>query len=143
MLLRTWCRRSRAPLFTRTNPFESKRRMTTSISSTPDFGAHTSGKQATLYTLRNDAGYAASITDYGATLVSMVMPDKDGKCDDCVLGFDDVPSYIRDSPYFGATCGRFANRIAKGKFTLDGEDYQVNSLPPIGAVVTRVVGSSR
>jgi len=95
------------------------------ITVSPRFGTHSSGKDAKLWTMKNEAGYAASVTDYGATLVRMVMPDREGKCEDCVLGFDSVEEYVADSPYFGATCGRVANRIAQGKFSLDRVDYQL------------------
>src|SRR5260370_17383357 len=59
---------------------------------------------------------------YGATLTELHVPDKDGKMGDVVLGFDNLGQYVKASPYFGATVGRVANRIARGKFTLDGKE---------------------
>jgi aldose 1-epimerase len=87
------------------------------------FGECTHGS-TTLYTLSNAAGLTASITDFGATLQSLVLPDRSGTLEDCILGFDDVGGYAADdTPYFGCIVGRVANRIAKGAFILDGKDY--------------------
>lgn len=82
------------------------------------------GKQTDLFTLVNKDSAKALITNYGGRLVSLLVPDKEGKLVDVVAGFDSVTGY-KDStePYFGATIGRYGNRIAKGKFTLDGKDY--------------------
>lgn len=76
-----------------------------------------------LYTLSNESGAKVSITNYGGTVTSIVVPDKEGKMDDVVLGFDTVDEYVEKSPYFGCITGRYANRIAKGKFSLDGKEY--------------------
>jgi aldose 1-epimerase len=78
-----------------------------------------------LYTLSNKNGMKARIIDYGAILVSLYVPDRDGNLADITLGFDDLDGYIHRSPYFGATVGRVANRIDSGRFTLDGVDYQL------------------
>ncbi len=78
-----------------------------------------------IYTLRNANGCEARITNYGGIVVSLTVADKDGKLDDVVLGFDTVEGCERDSPYFGALIGRYGNRIARGKFTLDGHAYQL------------------
>lgn len=83
------------------------------------------GKPVELYTLSNESGAKVSITNYGGTVTSIVVPDKDGKMDDVVLGFDSVAEYVEKSPYFGCITGRYANRIANGKFSLDGKDYSV------------------
>ncbi|BCX49839.1 aldose 1-epimerase [Haloferula helveola] len=89
-----------------------------------EFGELPDGGKAKLYTLTNANGLKATITDLGATLVSLEVPDKDGKLADVTLGFDDPAGYLSDgNPYFGATVGRFGNRIADGKFTLDGKEY--------------------
>lgn len=83
------------------------------------------GTEATLYTISN-GGVSASISDLGATLVRLHLPDKDGNVADCVLGYDDASAYEdeeKKGPYFGATVGRVANRTADGKFSLDGKDY--------------------
>jgi aldose 1-epimerase len=82
------------------------------------------GKDVVLYTLENASGMKARIMTYGATLVSLDVPDKSGKAGDVTLGFDTVEGYMtKANPFFGATAGRYANRIAKGKFTLDGKTY--------------------
>jgi aldose 1-epimerase len=73
------------------------------------------------YILRNHHGMTATFTTYGARLVSLTVPDKNGKPTNVVLGFDSDSAYAHSTePYFGATIGRYGNRIAKGKFTLDG-----------------------
>eukprot|EP00927_Polykrikos_kofoidii_P074779 TRINITY_DN70802_c0_g1_i1.p1 TRINITY_DN70802_c0_g1~~TRINITY_DN70802_c0_g1_i1.p1 ORF type:complete len:372 (-),score=50.64 TRINITY_DN70802_c0_g1_i1:24-1139(-) len=88
------------------------------------FGPPCDGMQATLFTLHGPNLMKVSVTDYGATLTHLWLPDKSGELADCVLGFDDLAGYRgKDNPYFGATIGRVANRIAKGKFTLDGNEY--------------------
>jgi aldose 1-epimerase len=91
---------------------------------TRDFGTTPDGKSATLYTLTNAHGMVAKVTDFGATLVELHVPDRNGKTADVVLGFDNVAGYAsKDNPYFGCTVGRVANRIARGKFTLEGKQY--------------------
>ncbi|KPZ17902.1 Aldose 1-epimerase [Pseudomonas syringae pv. primulae] len=90
------------------------------------FGQLPDGTAVEKYTLRNSHGVQASIITYGATLQSLLVPDKAGKVDDIVLGFDDVQGYQNNGTvYFGATIGRFGNRLAGGKFSLDGKTYQV------------------
>ncbi|PWS28732.1 galactose-1-epimerase [Pedobacter yonginense] len=82
------------------------------------------GKQTALYTLKNKNNAAAIFTNYGGRLVSLLIPDKAGKLVDVVVGFKSVGDYEKSTePYFGATIGRYGNRIAKGKFTLDGKTY--------------------
>ncbi|MFI4912543.1 MAG: aldose epimerase family protein [Sedimentisphaeraceae bacterium JB056] len=83
------------------------------------------GKDILLYTIKNKNGMTAEITNYGAILVSLTAADRDGNFDDVVLGFDTLEEYIEKSPYFGATIGRVGNRIADGKFTLNGIEYQL------------------
>ncbi|MGN6484920.1 MAG: aldose epimerase family protein [Thermomicrobiales bacterium] len=75
------------------------------------------------YTLTNDNGMAVTILTYGAIIQSLTVPDRDGKPANVVLGFDNADDYVAKSPYFGAIVGRYANRIAKGTFTLDGQTY--------------------
>jgi len=87
------------------------------------FGKTVDGEQVDLYTLTNTNGLKAKITNYGAILVSLEVPDKSGNLADITLGYDTLEEYISDTCYFGATVGRFANRIAKGKFTLNGVEY--------------------
>ena len=78
-----------------------------------------------LYTLENESGMVVKITNYGAIITSIVVPDRDGKLADVALGYNRVEDYINavDKPYFGAVVGRYGNRIAKGTFTLNGETY--------------------
>jgi aldose 1-epimerase len=87
------------------------------------FGKLPDGTEIELYTLRNRQGAVAKVITYGATLTELWMPDKSGKNADVVLGLDKLEGYVGDQPSFGATVGRYANRIAKGKFTLDGKEY--------------------
>ena len=81
------------------------------------------GKDVFIFELKNEAGHMVTITNYGATLMNILVPDKNGKLDDVNLGFDTVEQYIKDNPFFGCTVGRYANRIGSGKFTLNGADY--------------------
>jgi len=83
------------------------------------------GQPVKLFTLTNRNGMVAKLTTYGAILTELHVPDRDGKLADVVLGFDELAPYVAGHPYFGATTGRVANRIAAGRFTLDGEDYQL------------------
>jgi aldose 1-epimerase len=76
-----------------------------------------------IYTLRNTKGAEARICTYGGVLVSLKVPDRNGKLGDVVLGCDNLEGYFKPVPYFGALIGRYGNRIAKGKFTLDGQEY--------------------
>jgi len=78
-----------------------------------------------LYTLNNKNGLIAKISTYGALLTEMHVPDKNGALGDITLGFDKLEDYVKGHPYFGSTAGRYANRIAKGQFTLDGVKYQL------------------
>ncbi len=87
------------------------------------FGRLRDGRRADLYTLTNTTGMIAKITNYGAILTELHTPDKSGRIEDVVLGFDNLGAYQKGHPFFGATVGRYANRIAKGKFTLDGKQY--------------------
>lgn len=90
------------------------------------FGTTQDGAPASLYVLRNGRGTEAHLTDFGATLVALHLRDRDGEVADVVLGFDDVSGYESDSnQYFGSTVGRVANRVALGRFTLDGRTYQL------------------
>ncbi|MCZ2155911.1 MAG: galactose mutarotase [Bryobacterales bacterium] len=90
---------------------------------TAPFGQLPGGEQVTRYTFRNARGVELSVMDYGATILSVKLPDSSGKLTDVVLGFDTLEGYLGTQPYMGAVVGRYANRIAKGKFTLDGKTY--------------------
>ena len=82
------------------------------------------GRQADLFFLKNDKGMIAAITNYGGRLVSLIVPSKNDVATDVVVGFDSVQQYVNSTePYFGATIGRYGNRIAGGKFILDGKQY--------------------
>ena len=96
------------------------------VSQTP-FGTLPDGRAVSLYTLRVPGGWQATITDYGAILTSFLVPSRTPGSDpvDVVLGFDSVDGYVKGHPYFGATVGRVGNRIAAGKFTLDGKEYRL------------------
>lgn len=84
------------------------------------------GKATDLYTLKNSRGMVASITNYGGRLVSLQVPDSTGKLTDVVVGFNTVKGFQKSTePYFGATIGRYGNRLAKGKFTLEGKSYKI------------------
>jgi aldose 1-epimerase len=88
-----------------------------------DFGKMPDGTPIEIYTLRNAKGMEATIMTYGGIVTSLKVPDKNGQFDDVVLGYDNLDGYLTNSPFFGALIGRYGNRIAKGKFTLDGVEY--------------------
>ena len=81
------------------------------------------GKAVDIYTLTNSKGVEARIMTYGGTVVSLKVPDKTGNLGDVVLGYDSLADYQRSSFYFGSLIGRYGNRIAKGKFSIDGKRY--------------------
>ena len=83
------------------------------------------GTSVELFTLKNSKGVEAEITNYGGIVVSLKVPDRNHRLDDVVLGFADLDSYRRKHPYFGALVGRYANRIAKGAFALEGKTYKL------------------
>ena len=87
-------------------------------------GMH-NGKPTALYTLKNRNGMVVQITNFGAKIVSIFVPGRDGSFEDVVLGYESIDEYIKGNPYFGAICGRYANRIANGKFVIDGATYQL------------------
>ena len=87
------------------------------------FGQTPDGQDVALYKLTNANGMRAEITNYGGIVVRLLVPDKDGQLGDVVLGYDKLADYIEDTPYFGCIVGRYGNRIAKGKFSIDGTEY--------------------
>lgn len=87
-------------------------------------GTH-KGKPTALYTLKNRNGMVVQITNFGAKIVSIYVPDHKGNFADIVLGYESIEGYIKGNPYFGAICGRCANRIANGQFVIDGIKYQL------------------
>jgi aldose 1-epimerase len=88
-----------------------------------DFGKLPDGSTAHLFTLRNTKGMTVKVTDYGLIITEVLVPDRNGKIGNVVLGFDNLDQYLKGHPFFGAIAGRYANRIAKGKFSLDGKEY--------------------
>lgn len=88
-----------------------------------DYGTLADGREVKLFTLTNSAGLVAQVTEYGAILVSMKVPDRAGHLADITHGYDDLAGWLTNTSYFGSTVGRFGNRIAGGKFTLDGREY--------------------
>ncbi|MCB5309815.1 aldose epimerase family protein [Yersinia massiliensis] len=94
------------------------------------FGKH-QGQEVSLYTLTNKAGMRLCVTNYGCIITQLWVPDRHGQVEDIVMGFDDLPSYQAGHPFFGAIAGRCANRIAGGRFKIDGQEYVLatNELP--------------
>ncbi len=90
-----------------------------------NFGAAPDGSPVYIYTMKNSNGMTVKLTNYGASLVSIVVPDKNGKFADVIAGFDSLSGYINDNSFIGVTVGRYANRIGKGKFKIDGHEYQL------------------
>jgi len=89
------------------------------------FGKMKDGQPVGLYTLTNTGGMEVAITNYGGVVVSIKAPDRSGKFADVVLGFDTFDAYLNNTPFFGALVGRYGNRIAKARFTLDGHEYHL------------------
>ena len=89
------------------------------------FGKLDDGREVFLYTLKNNTGAEVKIINYGARVVSLTMPDRNGNFADIVTGYDSLKDYINDNSFFGAIVGRYGNRINKGKFKLDGKEYQL------------------
>jgi len=89
------------------------------------FGKLDDGREVFLYTLTNNSGAQVQIINYGARVVSLYLPDRDGNLADIVTGFDSLKNYVDDNSYFGAIVGRYGNRINEGKFELDGKEYQL------------------
>ena len=90
-----------------------------------EFGKMPDGQPVEIFTLTNNSGTEAKITEYGAILVSLRVADRDGKLADITHGYDDLAGWLTNTSYFGASVGRFGNRIAHGKFTLDGKEYSL------------------
>lgn len=90
------------------------------------FGKLSDGREVTLYTLRNKAGATVTITNLGAALVSINVPDRKGILGDVILGHDDAQGYVQDNSYLGFIVGRYGNRIGEGRFSLNGKEYQLD-----------------
>lgn len=110
-------------MYTKKNAKRGKRM--TKIVSKP-FGTTTEGVPATLYIFTNRYGCEVSVCNYGGAIVSIKVPDRDGKFADIVLGYDDLEGYMSRKYFFGVAVGRCCNRISKGRFTLNGKSYQLN-----------------
>ncbi len=91
-----------------------------------EFGKMPGGKSISLYTLTNKNSIEVKIINYGGIITSISVPDSKREFANIVLGFDDLDSYLQDHPYFGALIGRFGNRIAKGRFSIAGKEYQLS-----------------
>lgn len=87
------------------------------------FGKLPDGTEVKLYTLKNKNGIEMNVMNYGGIITHLKTPDKNGRVEDIVLGYDSLAGYLKSSPYFGALIGRYGNRIGKGKFTLEGNTY--------------------
>lgn len=87
------------------------------------FGKTAQGESITLFTLENNRNFSVKISNYGATVTSIICPDKNGISADVALGFDKLEQYMAEHPYFGVICGRYANRISKGVFAIEGKKY--------------------
>ena len=113
---------------------------------TRPFGQIADGTVVDCYTLCNRNGAEARIITYGGLVISLKVPDRNGQMGDVVLGYDKLEGYLQDTPYFGALIGRYGNRIAKGKFTLDGQQYTLvtnnfpNALHGVSRDSTRLSG---
>lgn len=89
------------------------------------FGKLEDGNQVFLYSLKNNSGMKVNIINYGAIVTHVFVPDKDGRFDDVVLGYDSLNGYVNDKVFLGAVVGRYGNRIAGGRFSIDGKEYQL------------------
>ena len=92
---------------------------------TKPFGRLPDGQAVTQYTMTNGSGASVSLIDYGGIVTNIIVPDKDGNLGDVALGFDNLGGYLADHGCMGDTVGRYGNRIAAGRFTLDGVEYQL------------------
>lgn len=108
-----------------TNKSEPKEAKTLSGLKRSNFETEVNGKQTQLFVLTNTAGMEVCISNYGGRIVSIMVPDKDGTMKDVALGFDSIDDYVNIDNNFGATIGRYGNRIANGKITVDGVEYNL------------------
>jgi aldose 1-epimerase len=106
---------------------DDTKRISTSRSEAMNIGQTKNGQPVRQFTLTNANGVKVKIISYGATLTELHVPDRNGKLGDVVLGFEKLDDYLKGHPFFGCTTGRYANRIAKGKFTIDGKEYTLKT----------------
>ncbi len=104
---------------------QQQKNTSTANISKEEFGALSTGETVDIYTLTSSTGIEVKIMTYGGTITSLTTPDKNGVKGNIVLGFDNLAAYEAGTPYFGALIGRYGNRIALGRFSLDGQDYQL------------------
>jgi aldose 1-epimerase len=104
------------------------------------FGVSKDSTMVDLYTLTNNNGMKVTITNHGGIIQSLTAPDRNGEYEDVVLGYDKLESYIEATPYFGAIIGRYGNRIANGKFTLDGKEYTLAQNDSINHLHGGIIG---
>ena len=109
-------------LFSSENAHSNESKM--QIESAP-YGKTTDGQNVTLYTLTNGSGNTVQMIDYGAIVVSINVPDRNGKKTNVTAGFSSIDGYLQRHPYFGSTVGRYCNRIAKGTFSIEGTNYKL------------------
>lgn len=105
------------------NSSEQKEQTMKSELKKANFETTIDGKQVSLYSIKNENGVEIDITNYGGRVVALMVPDKNGKFEDISLGYDSIQGYLAQEDFFGTLIGRYGNRIALGKFTLDGEEY--------------------
>lgn len=117
MILRPWCSVAMALMFLAAIQGAGVKKNA--------FGKTKDGEPVDRYVLTNANGMEAAITNYGGIVVSLKVPDRSGKLADVVLGFDSLDGYLGNEPYFGALIGRYGNRIANGRYTLDGHEYHL------------------
>lgn len=98
------------------------------VSAVNPFDATIDGKQVKLFTLKNSKGMEVQLTNFGASIVALKVPDKKGVAEDVVLGYDSAQGYVNGKSYFGCVAGRYANRIAQAKFTLDGKTIRLQPI---------------
>lgn len=116
------CKNSDKEAETKENEMNTEKSQKTEMQK-EDYGTTSDGEKVAQYTLTNENGMEVKIITYGGRITSLKAPNKDDEFENVVLGFDSLEQYIKDNPFFGALIGRFGNRIANGKFTLDGEEY--------------------
>ena len=107
------------------------------------WGRLADGSAANLYVLKNAGGMTVRVSDYGCTIVSLTAPDRQGKHADVVLGFDHLDDYVKHSPYFGCVVGRYGNRIAAGRFKLDGVEHRLATNNEPGGIACHLHGGLR
>ena len=107
------------------------------------FGTTSNGHAVQIFTLRNARGFEVRVIEYGAILASVKVPDRDGNVSEVTLGYQDIAGWENDESFLGATVGRFGNRIAHGKFTLDGEEYALVTNNEPGGVPCHLHGGEK